>query len=160
MKNIREFLGLKRIALVGVSRDRRELSRVLLRDLLARGYDVVPVHPEAASLEGRTCSARLADIQPPVEGALFMTPPAVTDRLVRECADAGIHRVWLFRGGGQGSATADTVRFCKERGLTVVAGECPFMFLPRSGLVHRVHGLVRRVCGSYPRERTLETERL
>ena len=31
-----------------------------------------------------------------------MTPPAATDQVVRECADAGVKRVWMHRGAGRG----------------------------------------------------------
>jgi len=43
-----DFLAQRRIALVGVSRDPRDLSRALFRELRGRGYDVVPVHPQLA----------------------------------------------------------------------------------------------------------------
>jgi len=33
----------------------------------------------------------------------------------------------------------------------VVAGQCPFMFLPETAGVHRFHGLVRKIMGRYPR---------
>ena len=36
-----DFLGQRRIALVGVSRDARDLSRSLFRELRSRGYDVL-----------------------------------------------------------------------------------------------------------------------
>ncbi len=148
---IRDFLGLKRFAFVGVSREPKDFSRALFRDFLAKGYEPVPVHPDGTEVEGRRCFQRLGEIQPPVEGALFMTPPAVTDALVRECAGAGITRVWMYRGAGVGAATPETIRFCEANGMAVVPGECPYMFLPGQPLVHRLHGFVRRIMGSYPR---------
>jgi hypothetical protein len=42
---IARFLAGKRIALVGVSSRTEDFSRALFRELVARGYDVVPVHP-------------------------------------------------------------------------------------------------------------------
>ncbi len=41
----REFLAQKRIALVGVSRQEKDFSRMVLRELVRRGYDVVPSAP-------------------------------------------------------------------------------------------------------------------
>ncbi|MGO4881396.1 MAG: CoA-binding protein [Bryobacteraceae bacterium] len=148
---IQEFLGLKRFAFVGVSRQPGDFSRTLFREFLARGYQAVPVNPDAQEIEGQPCFAHLKDVQPPVEAALFMTAPAVTESLVEECPAAHVTRVWMFRGAGQGAATPNAIRFCEAQGISVIPGECPFMFLPGQAWFHRVHGFVRRITGSYPR---------
>jgi predicted CoA-binding protein len=147
---IQDFLGLKRFAFVGLSRDDGDFSRTLFREFQAKGYDPVPVNPDVPALEGQPCFAHLADIQPPVEGALFMTAPAVTDTLVQECPAAGIKRVWMFRGAGQGAATPGAIRYCEAQGISVIPGECPFMFLPGEPWFHRFHGFVRKITGHYP----------
>jgi predicted CoA-binding protein len=150
-KVVRDFLEQKRIAFVGVSRQPKDISRALFREFERRGYDLVPVHPEASDIEGRPCFASLRDIQPPVDGALLMTSPGVTDRVVRDCVDAGVKRVWMFRGGGKGAVTPEAVKTCESNGIAVVAGECPFMFLPGSGFIHGLHGFVKKITGSYPK---------
>jgi predicted CoA-binding protein len=149
-KSIDDFLALNRIAVVGVSRRRSDFSRLLFHEFLARGYDAVPVNLTAEDIEGRRCFARVADISPPVEGVLLMTPPAVTERVVRQCADAGVKRIWMLRAGGKGAVSDEAVQFCHSQGIAVIPGECPFMFLPHAGLVHQLHGLVRKIAGSYP----------
>lgn len=64
---------------------------------------------------------------------------------MRECAEAGVRRVWLHRGAGRGAVSDEAVAFCRAQGIAVVAGECPYMFLPKAGLLHRLHGLLRRL---------------
>lgn len=139
-----DFLSHRRLALVGVSRHPKDFSRGLFRELCRRGYDMVPVNPEASEVEGRPCFRRVQDIAPPVDGVLLMTPPPVTETVVRDCAEAGIQRVWMHRGGGVGAVSKAAVQFCRERGIAVVAGECPYMFLPQAGWFHRLHGWLRR----------------
>jgi predicted CoA-binding protein len=148
-----EFLSQRRIALVGVSRDPRDMSRTLFRELRQRGYDVVPVHPELTSVDGVPCARKLQEVHPPVEGALLMTPPAATERVVHDCAEAGVARVWMHRGAGRGAVSPAAVAFCRERGIAVVEGACPFMFLPGAGLVHRAHGFLARLVGRHPGSR-------
>ena len=145
-----DFLAQRRIALVGVARDPRDLSRTLFRELRQRGYDVVPVHPELVSVEGVPCVRRLQDVSPRVDGALLMTPPAATERVVRDCAEAGVPRVWMHRGMGPGAVNPAAVSYCRDHGIAVVTGACPFMFLPRAGLVHRTHGFLARLLGQHP----------
>jgi predicted CoA-binding protein len=151
MERIQDFLGQKRFAIVGVSHRPGDFSRALFREFRARGYDVVPVNPAARELDGQPCFRRLQEIQPPVGGALLMTPPALTDRVVRDCQEAGVKRVWMYRSAGKGAATADAVKFCESNGISVIPGECPWMFLPGASWFHRFHGLVKKIAGSYPR---------
>ncbi len=150
-RRIADFLAQRRFAMIGVSRNPRDFSRVLLREFLGRGYDVVPVHPEAAEIEGRDCAASLAAVSPPVEGVLLLTPPAVTEAVARDFPAAGVKRVWMYRAAGAGAVSDSAVVYCEGHGIDVIPGECPMMFLPEAAWFHRLHGLVRRIAGTYPR---------
>lgn len=149
-KHIDDFLQQKRIAMVGVSRNQTDFSRVLFREFQRRGFDIVPVHPDAKEIEGRPCYRRLPEINPPVDGALLMTTPAVTDSVVRDCAEAGIRRVWMYRATGRGAVSRPAVRFCEKSGINVVPGYCPFMFFETPGSIHRVHSILLKLIGKYP----------
>lgn len=149
--DIDSFLGHRRLAMVGVSRDPKHFSRYLLKELCTRGYEVVPVNPAAQEIDGCACVPNVKSIEPPVEAALLMTPPSETIKVVDDCADAGIHEIWMHRGGGQGSVSQVAVALCREKGIRVVEGECPFMFLPNTQFPHRVHGFIRKLVGGYPR---------
>ncbi len=151
MSTIDDFLAQRRIAMVGISRQKGNFSLMLFNELCRRGYDVVPVNPRMKEVAGRRCYAQVQDIEPPVEGALLMTSPEATEAVVHDCAEAGIRRVWMYRAAGKGAVNANAVQFCREHGMQVVAGECPLMFLPRAGLIHHVHGFFRKVAGRYPK---------
>ena len=151
LDTINDFLAQKRIALVGLSRDRGSFSVSVFKELSKRGYDVVPVNPNAQELMGRRCYAHLRDIKPPVTAALLLTPPADTETVVRECAEAGIRRVWMHRAAGSGAVSQDAVTFCEQHAISLVPGQCPLMFLPNTAPVHRVHGFIRKITGRYPK---------
>ena len=136
------FLTHRRLAVVGVSRDPRDFSRTVVAELSGRGYDVVPVNPSGEFIR------RLQDIVPPVESALLMTPPAVTTEVVKDCAEAGIRHVWMHQGVGRGAASPAAIAFCESRGISVVSGACPLMYLPETGFVHRAHRWCREVLRS------------
>jgi len=147
--------------MVGVSRDPNDFSVKLFTELCGRGYDMVPVNPRAQQLLGRRCFARVEEIEPPVSAVLLMTTPDVTDAVIGDCADAGVGYVWMYRAGGphsanQGAVSPNAIDFCRAAGIEVVPGECPYMFLPGAG-IHRLHGLIRQIVGTYPR-RELEQE--
>ena len=147
---IEDFLAQKRIAIVGASRDPKDFSLLLFKEFCRRGYNVVPVNPQASEILGQRCFARVQDIQPPVDAALLMTSPLITDAVVADCAKAGIRRIWMYRAAGDGAVSTKAVQFCQEKGIQLVPGECPFMFLPGNGF-HALHGFIRKITGSFPK---------
>ncbi len=111
------------------------------------------MNPNAAEIDGQRCYARVSDITPPVDGVVIMTPPSATEQVVHDCVDAGVTRVWMHRGagGGPGAVSSAAVAYCDAHGVDVVAGQCPYMFLPGTPFFHGLHGFVKKVTGSYPK---------
>jgi predicted CoA-binding protein len=147
---IDNFLSHRRIAVIGVSRNPQDFSRAIFRELATQGYEVVPVNPLAETVEDRVCYPRVQAITPPVEAALLITSPPETERVVRDCDEAGIREVWMHKGGGQGSVSKVAVAYCRQNGIRVVEGYCPFMFLPNTQWFHRMHGVLLKLTRSYP----------
>lgn len=142
-EDARRFLGAKRIALVGLSRDPKDFSRGVLRALVERGYDVVGVNPAPPADGGVRWFTRVQEVSPPPDAALLLTSPGQTEVVLRDCAAAGVRRVWLHRGAGAGAESPQALAFCKEHGIEAVHGLCPFMALPGAGFGHRVHAFFR-----------------
>jgi predicted CoA-binding protein len=147
---IQDFLAQKRLAMIGVSREPRNFTRMLFRSLREYGYDVVPVNPQVNEIEGTPAYARIQDVTPPVDAALLVTSPSASEQVVRDCAEAGVKRIWLYRAVGTGAVSPAAVDFCHRGGMAVVEGECPYMFLPQAPWPHKMHGWVRRILGAYP----------
>ena len=150
MAAIQDFLSHKRLAMVGVSRQRTEFSRIVYRELRDRGYDVVPVNSNTNQIDGQKCFARIEDIEPPVEAALLMTPAEATTAAVRGCQAAGVKSIWIFGSGRKTSLDPEALSLCGENHISLVPGECPLMFLPHTGFIHRAHGFVRKITGGFP----------
>ena len=151
LHDIEEFLERKRFAAIGVSRNPKDFTRTLFAEFRRRGYDVIPVNPAVSDIDGVPCYKRLQDISPPVKGALLLTSAAVADDIADQCIQAGVEQVWMYRAAGAGAVSLRGVVACQLNGIGVIAGECPFMFLPDAAFPHRVHGFCRKLVGSYPR---------
>jgi predicted CoA-binding protein len=150
LASVRAFLALKRIAFVGASRNPKDFNTRLFQDLRKHGYDAVPVNPQASEIGGVACFASVEKIDPPVEGALIMTPAAQAEKVAGECQRAGIRKIWLYRATGQGAVSSAAVEFCRQNGIDVVAGHCPYMFLADTAWFHRLHGGLLKITGRYP----------
>jgi predicted CoA-binding protein len=142
-QEIEDFLGRKRIAVVGVSTEPASFSRALFKEFVARGYDVIPVNPKAKEIEGRQSFESVCDIDPQPDAVLIMTPAEQTEAVVRDCAGSGVESVWMYRAGGKGAVSPSAVEFCREHGIHVVPGECPYMFFAHCGFPHSWHGWLR-----------------
>jgi uncharacterized protein len=139
-----QFLRLRRIALVGVSRKQGSFGRALLRAFLERGYDAVPVNRAGGEIEGRPAFASVAEITPPVEGAVLIVLPAEADSAAADALAAGVRQLWFHRGAGPGSSSPQALARCAAAGVVPVTGLCPLMVLPGAGWFHRLHSHFRR----------------
>ena len=141
---IDEFLAQLHVAFVGVSRDNKQFANAVYRSLRGGGRSLYPVNAaaEGKPLEGDVSYARLADVPDPVDGVVVMVPAGAAADVVRDAVDRGIPRVWLHRGIGKGSVSAEAVRICRESGVVLVDGACPLMFIEPVVGVHRIHRLL------------------
>lgn len=144
---ISDFLAQNRLALIGVSREKRSYSRALLTALRRHGHEVVPVNPVAPEIEGLICYPRVQDIPSPVDGALVVVGPKHMDAVLMECLERGIPRVWVpMPRRGAGREGAERLR---QEGLSVIYGFCPLMFLPQANFLHHLHGYIERHSRAY-----------
>jgi len=150
LQQIHDFLSEKRLAIVGVSRDTKDYTRIVFGEFVKRGYHVIPVNPLASEIDGKPCMGRLIDIKPPVQAALFLIPPKTTDDMMQDCADAGIKKVWFRRKLRHDEHSSNALSFCKEHKVSVISGFCPLMFLPETESFHRFHGFLLKLFGKYP----------
>ena len=144
---LNDFVDQRKLAIVGVSRKNGKFGNMALRELRAKGYSLFPVHPEAETVEGERCYPSFAALPEPVEGVLVVVPQVQTEQVVRDAAAAGIRRVWMQ----QGAESPAAIKFCEERGLDVVHGECILMFAEPAGWFHRAHRWIWKLLGKLPR---------
>ncbi len=149
-EQIERFLACRRVAIVGVSRDPRAFSRRAFHEFSRRGFDVVPVNPNAASIDDAVCYPRLTSIEPAVEAALVMTPRGQTAQVCSDAILARIPRLWIFSAIGQGSADPEAAEHCRRAGMEVIEGCCPGMFLEDPAWPCQVHGALLSLLGKCP----------
>jgi uncharacterized protein len=151
---VHDFLGRKRIAVAGVSRDnqRHPSANLIYRRLKETGHEVFPVNPHMEEFEGDRCYPDLKSIPAGVDGVVIVTRPEVTRRIVQDCSDAGVRRVWMHQSMAKGSSvSAEAVEFCRQHGIDVIAGACPMMFGPGVDFGHRCMRWMMNLTGGLPR---------
>jgi predicted CoA-binding protein len=151
---VNEFLAQRRIAVVGVSHDDsgHAAANLIYRRLKKTGHDVIAVNPHMQSFEGDRCYPTLGSIPGGVDGAVIVTRPETTERIVRECGEVGVRRVWMHEGMGKGSSVSPpAVEYCRQRDITVIAGACPMMYGPNVDFGHTCGRWILRLTGRLPK---------
>jgi len=147
LKNIEEFLQLKKLAVVGVSRNKDKFGNMIYRELKASGYQVMAVNPSADMVEGDRCYAGLGALPEKPDGVVVVVPPEVGLKVIEEAAALGIVNIWVQ----QGANTREIEQRCVDLNLTCTSGECIFMYLEPVKSVHAFHRFFRRLFGKMPK---------
>jgi predicted CoA-binding protein len=143
---IDDFLSQKKLAVVGVSRSGGKFGNLAYRELKRSGFDLIPIHPQAGTLEGDKTCRDLASLPVRVGALLIMVPPTQTEKVVQEARKAGIKRIWMQ----QGSESQTAIDYCNENGIAEVHGECILMFAGKSFL-HKPHRWLWGLLGRLPK---------
>jgi predicted CoA-binding protein len=121
MKNlVEDFLRQKNFAVIGSFRNESKYAFRILRRLKEKGYKVYPVNPHLDEVDGLRCYESLSDIPFPVDVVDIVTPPKVTEKILRECNDKGISRIWLQPG----AQSQQAIEFCNRHNLKVIHNLC------------------------------------
>src|SRR5690242_1442932 len=94
---VHEFLAQKRIAVAGVSRNNSHhpVGNLIYQRLKRTGHDVFAVNPHMPTFEGDRCYPDLQSIPGGVDAVVIVTRPEIAERIVHDCSDTGVRRVWM-----------------------------------------------------------------
>ncbi|MCP4306076.1 MAG: CoA-binding protein [bacterium] len=149
-----EFLGKKRIAVAGVSREPGGAhgGNPVYQRLRKRRYNVYAVNPHAQELEGDMGYPNLATIPGGVDAVVIATSPENAEAVMRDCISLGIKHVWMHRGVGTGSVSHSAAELGRSEGIRVIEGGCPLMYAPTADPAHQVLRGVLSMAGRIPRK--------
>lgn len=116
------------IAVVGLSRNLEKAARRVPSYLAAKGYDVIPINPNAERLLGRVSYPSLENVPGPIDLVVIFRPDAEAGHFVREAMNHPEKpAIWLQTG----IRSVEAVNAARKDGRTVVQDLCIFR-------VHRV----------------------
>jgi len=153
-EKVNDFYAQKRIAVAGVSRDmsHHPVGNLIYQRLKKTGHDVFPVNPNMQTFEGDCCYPDLKSIPGGVDGVVIITRPETTERIVRDCSDAGVHRVWIHESLPRKATSVSpvAVEYCRKHDISVIAGACPMMYGPDPDFGHTCMRWILGLSGRLP----------
>ena len=143
---VEEFLHESKIALVGISRDKRKFGNTIYRELKKKGFALFPVNPNMTEFEKDKCYSSLSSLQQRVDALIINIPPKNTKAIVEEAKNVGIKKIWMQ----QGSESEEAIKFCNENNIEIISGECILMFAEPAAFFHRAHRWINKIAGELP----------
>jgi len=140
---IESFIGSKRIAVVGFSRSGKKFGNMAGKELISRGYEIFPVHPNATEIDGITCYPNLKSLVGKADALLVSIPSARVPPVLEEAAQAGLKNIWLQ----QGSWSKEVQQTADRLGLPVVSKKCILMYAPPVTSIHKFHRTIKSIFG-------------
>ena len=118
---INEFLDKRNVfAVIGVSNDKEKYGNKVYFDLKHAGYTAYPINPNVSDVAGDRCYPKLMDLPLKPDVVDIVVPPKITEKVVKECKDLKINKVWMQPG----SESDEAIRFCRENKIKVLYGVC------------------------------------
>lgn len=125
-QQIKQFLASSVFGVVGASTNRDKYGNKVLRCYQQNNLQALPIHPKDTRIEGLDCLPSVADLPKEVESISIITPPKITEKVVKQAAAHGIKNIWMQVG----SESPAAVQYCEDQGLNVIAdGSCVLVVL-------------------------------
>jgi predicted CoA-binding protein len=148
--SIKKFIGLKNIAVIGVSRTGKGFGVAVYNHLKDRGYTVFGVNRKGGFSNNTKLYTSLFGIEHHIDGIITVVPPAETEIVVQGANDLGIQNIWMQLG----SDSENAIEFCEKNKINVVHKECILMYVEPVKSIHSFHRWINKLTGKYPRMET------
>ena len=117
---IRDFFKEKKIAVAGSFKDESKYAYKILKLLKEKGYEVYPINPTAKEVLGIPCYKSVKDVQASLGAIDIVTPPGITEKIVKECKEKNIKVVWMQPG----AESENAIKFCSDNGIKIIYNHC------------------------------------
>ncbi len=125
---IQECVNERVWAVVGVSSNRQKYGYVVWKVMRGSGYTVYAVNRRLKEIDGEPCYPAVGALPERPGVVNLVVPPRIGLDVVRQCAAAGIERVW-FQPGAESD---ENIALARELGLKVVYDACAMTLRKRT----------------------------
>lgn len=106
-------MKMKTVAVIGASSQRHKFGNRAVRGFQRQGYEVVPINPHEAQIEGLEAFPSVLDVPVGIDVATLYLPPHEGLGVLDEIAEKKIPELWI----NPGAESAEVIRRARELGL-------------------------------------------
>jgi uncharacterized protein len=101
---------MKTVAVIGASSDRRKFGNRAFRAYREEGYNVIPINPNEASVEGVSTYPTVMDVPEKIDMATVYVPPEIGITLLEGLERKQIAEIWINPGAESNELIAEARR--------------------------------------------------
>ncbi len=107
-------------AIIGASNNQEKYGYRVLKDLKEFGYNVVPVNLREREILNLKVYKNILDINFKIDVVIFVVPPEVTERVLRDVKRLKIKKVWMQPG----SKSEKAIKYCQDNNIEYIYNAC------------------------------------
>ncbi|CAD6521743.1 CoA-binding domain-containing protein [metagenome] len=117
---IREILSLKRVAVVGMSKNDYKAAHYVPKYLSENGFDIVPINPTADEILGKKCYDTISDVEGDIDVLDVFRPSDLVLPVVEEAIKKKPKVIWLQ----EGIHNLQAEELARKNGIKIVFNRC------------------------------------
>ena len=119
-EEIREFLSLRKIAVIGMSKNSSKAAHYVPKYLSENGYEIKPVNPTADEILGKKCYDFVSEINEDVEIVDIFRPSDQVLSVMQDAIKKKPKVIWLQ----EGIHNPEAEELARKEGIKVVFNRC------------------------------------
>ena len=134
--SLRHIFAPESIVVIGASRRREAIGRVILKNIRGGGYAgrLYTVNPRARQIDGERCLDSVLDLPEPADLAVIAVPAPAVLGVAGQCGQRGVRSLVVITSGLDPAACADLLAVCRRHGMRLVGPDCFGVAVPGLGL--------------------------
>ena len=117
---IREILSLKRVAVVGMSKNDYKAAHYVPKYLSENGFDIVPINPTTDEILGKKCYDSISDVEGDIDVLDVFRPSDLVLPVVQEAIKKKPKVIWLQ----EGIHNLQAEELARKNGIKIVFNRC------------------------------------
>ena len=117
---IREILSLKRVAVVGMSKNDYKAEHYVPKYLSENGFDIVPINPTSDEILGKKCYGSISDVEGDIDVLDVFRPSDLVLQVVEDAIKKKPKVIWLQ----EGIHNLQAEDLARKNGIKIVFNRC------------------------------------
>jgi len=117
---IRNFLSLKKVAVIGISRSESKAAHFVPKYLSENGFDIIPVNPNSNEILSKKCYKEITEVEGEIDIVDVFRPSEDVLPFVRDAIKKNPKVIWLQ----EGIHNEEAENLAREHGIDVVFNRC------------------------------------
>ena len=119
-EQIRDILSLKKVVVIGMSKNSQKAAHFVPKYLFDNGYDITPVNPTSEEILGKKCYNSISEINEEIEIVDIFRPSDQVLPFVQEAIKKKPKVIWLQ----EGIHNSEAEELARKEGITVIFNRC------------------------------------